>query len=147
MSVMQVTAIYDIGCALGAVTAFIWGEALGRKRSLILANIIVIIGAAIQTASYSYAQMAVSRVIAGVGVGLSTVAVPILQVRAACPSSYHFMFRPLLSCFAIDSLRHSQVSQLHCWDFECVKLTVCCAAHNRGALLVVQSALIIIGAS
>lgn len=75
-----VTGIYDIGCALGAVTAFIWGEHLGRKKSLILANIIVIIGAAIQTASYSYAQMAVARVIAGIGVGLSTVAVPILQV-------------------------------------------------------------------
>ncbi|KAK7724835.1 hypothetical protein SLS57_004106 [Botryosphaeria dothidea] len=74
-----VTAIYDIGCAFGAVTAFVFGEQIGRKRSIILANIIVIIGAVIQTASYSYAQMFVSRIIAGVGVGLSTVAVPILQ--------------------------------------------------------------------
>ncbi|OJD35216.1 sugar transporter stl1 [Diplodia corticola] len=97
-----VTAIYDIGCAIGAVTAFIFGEQLGRKRSIILANIIVIIGATIQTASYSYAQMFVSRIIAGVGVGLSTVAVPILQSETL-------------------------------------------PAHNRGALLVVQSALIIIG--
>ncbi|KKY13147.1 putative sugar transporter stl1 [Diplodia seriata] len=97
-----VTAIYDIGCAIGAVTAFVFGEQMGRKRSIILANIIVIIGAAIQTASYSYAQMFVSRIIAGVGVGLSTVAVPILQSETL-------------------------------------------PAHNRGALLVVQSALIIIG--
>ncbi|KAF4304147.1 putative sugar transporter stl1 protein [Botryosphaeria dothidea] len=97
-----VTAIYDIGCAFGAVTAFVFGEQIGRKRSIILANIIVIIGAVIQTASYSYAQMFVSRIIAGVGVGLSTVAVPILQSETL-------------------------------------------PAHNRGALLVVQSALIIIG--
>ncbi|CAK1367713.1 Sugar transporter STL1 [Cercospora beticola] len=97
-----VTAIYDIGCAFGAVAAFFFGEYLGRKKSIIYANIIVIVGATIQTACYSYTQMAVARVIAGVGVGLSTVAVPILQSETL-PS------------------------------------------HNRGALLVVQSALIIIG--
>ncbi|KAF7188248.1 Sugar transporter STL1 [Pseudocercospora fuligena] len=97
-----VTGVYDLGCAVGAVAAFIWGERIGRKRSIIIANIIVIVGAAIQTACYSYGQMAAARVIAGVGVGLSTVAVPILQSETL-PS------------------------------------------HNRGALLVVQSALIIIG--
>ena len=97
-----VTGVYDIGCAIGAVTAFFIGENIGRKRSIIYANILVIIGATIQTACYSYAQMAVARVIAGVGVGFSTVAVPILQSETL-PS------------------------------------------HNRGALLVVQSALIIIG--
>ncbi|KAF4550556.1 Sugar (and other) transporter-like protein 11 [Elsinoe fawcettii] len=97
-----ISAIYDIGCALGAVTAFFFGERIGRKRSIILANIIVIIGAAIQTASFEYWQMFVARIIAGVGVGLSTVAVPILQSETL-------------------------------------------PAHNRGALLVVQSALIIIG--
>lgn len=74
-----VTAIYDIGCAFGALAAFIWGEKLGRRKSIIVANVIVIIGAAIQTASYEYWQMFVSRIITGVGVGLSTVAVPILQ--------------------------------------------------------------------
>jgi MFS family permease len=97
-----VTGIYDIGCAIGAVLAFVYGERIGRKKSIIFANVIVIIGATIQTACYSYTQMAIARVIAGVGVGLSTVAVPILQSETL-PS------------------------------------------HNRGALLVVQSALIIIG--
>jgi MFS family permease len=97
-----VTAIYDIGCALGAVVAFVFGERIGRKRSIILANLIVVIGAAIQTASFDYWQMFVARIIGGIGVGLSTVAVPILQSETL-------------------------------------------PAHNRGSLLVVQSALIIIG--
>lgn len=35
-----VTAIYDIGCAVGAVAAFVWGERIGRKRSIIIANFI-----------------------------------------------------------------------------------------------------------
>ncbi|GAB7366074.1 hypothetical protein MBLNU230_g7640t1 [Neophaeotheca triangularis] len=74
-----VSAIYCIGCALGAVVSFIWGERLGRVGSIIWANVIVIIGAIIQTACYNYWQMFASRIFAGVGVGLSTVAVPILQ--------------------------------------------------------------------
>jgi MFS family permease len=77
-----VTAIYDIGCALGCVAAFVWGEKLGRKKSIIAANLIVIVGAAIQTASFDYWQMFVSRVIGGVGVGFSTVAVPIRKSPA-----------------------------------------------------------------
>lgn len=35
-----VTAVYDIGCAFGAVGAFMFGERLGRKRCIILAQII-----------------------------------------------------------------------------------------------------------
>lgn len=35
-----VTGLYDIGCALGAVGAFVWGERIGRKRSILYANII-----------------------------------------------------------------------------------------------------------
>ena len=97
-----VTAIYDIGCALGAVAAFVWGEKIGRKKSILLANFIVVIGATIQTCSFSYWQMFAARIVAGIGVGLSTVAVPILQSETL-------------------------------------------PAQNRGALLVVQSALIIIG--
>lgn len=97
-----VTAVYDIGCAFGAVAAFIWGEQIGRKKSIVIANVIVIIGAAIQTASFEYWQMFASRIIAGVGVGLSTVAVPILQSETL-------------------------------------------PAHNRGALLVIQSGLIVLG--
>jgi predicted MFS family arabinose efflux permease len=58
-----VTAIYDIGCALGAVTAFLFGEKIGRKKSILLANVIVIVGAAIQAASYDYWQMFVSRIV------------------------------------------------------------------------------------
>ena len=35
-----VTAVYDIGCALGAVGAFVFGERIGRKKSIIFANVI-----------------------------------------------------------------------------------------------------------
>lgn len=35
-----VTAIYDIGCAVGAVGAFLFGERLGRKKCIILAQVL-----------------------------------------------------------------------------------------------------------
>ncbi|KAI7254013.1 general substrate transporter [Hortaea werneckii] len=73
------SGIYTVGCAGGALVSFIWGEKLGRVGSILWANVIVIIGAVIQTACYSYWQMFVARIIAGIGVGLSTVSVPILQ--------------------------------------------------------------------
>ncbi|OQO05943.1 hypothetical protein B0A48_10039 [Cryoendolithus antarcticus] len=78
-----VTAIYDIGCAFGAVAAFIWGVRIGRKKSIIIANFIVIIGAALQTACVNYSMMAVTRVVAGVGAGFSTSALIIIGVALA----------------------------------------------------------------
>lgn len=35
-----VTAVYDIGCAIGALAAFLFGEQIGRKKSIIIANFI-----------------------------------------------------------------------------------------------------------
>lgn len=35
-----VSAVYCIGCALGALVSFIWGERLGRVGSIIWANVI-----------------------------------------------------------------------------------------------------------
>lgn len=72
-------AIYDIGCSVGAVLAFMFGEDLGRKRSIIYADFVMIVGAIIQATSYGYWQMFASRIISGVGVGFATVAVPIIQ--------------------------------------------------------------------
>lgn len=78
-----VTAIYDIGCALGAVAAFVWGERIGRKWSIVWANVIVIIAAVIQCTSFEYWQMFVARIIGGLGVGLSTVSFQTRKVSGA----------------------------------------------------------------
>ena len=77
-----VTAVYDIGCALGAVAAFLFGEQIGRKKSIIIANCIgtlsndklwrlssiltsstVIVGAAIQAGCVNYGMMVAARII------------------------------------------------------------------------------------
>lgn len=60
-----VTAIYNIGCFLGAIVAFTLGERLGRKKAIIFGTIIMTVGAILQASSFSLAQMFVGRTILG----------------------------------------------------------------------------------
>lgn len=60
-----VTAIYDVGCFFGAIFAFTIGERLGRKRAVLLGTTIMAVGAILQAASFSLAQMFVGRVVSG----------------------------------------------------------------------------------
>ncbi|KAI0750946.1 general substrate transporter [Daedaleopsis nitida] len=69
-------AIYEIGCLVGALSNLWVGDWLGRRKTIVLGGVIMIIGAILQTASYSYAQMVVARIITGLGNGLNTSTVP-----------------------------------------------------------------------
>lgn len=60
-----VTAIYNIGCFLGAIVAFTLGERLGRKKAIIFGTIIMTVGAILQASSFSLAQMFVGRTVLG----------------------------------------------------------------------------------
>ncbi|KAG1767112.1 major facilitator superfamily domain-containing protein [Suillus occidentalis] len=71
-----VVAIYEIGCLMGALSNLWVGDHLGRRRTIALGGCIMIIGAILQTTSYSYAQLVVARIVTGVGNGLNTSTVP-----------------------------------------------------------------------
>lgn len=60
-----VTAIYDIGCFVGAMVAFTIGERLGRTRSIIVGTMIMTVGAILMCSSFSLAQMFVGRIVLG----------------------------------------------------------------------------------
>lgn len=60
-----VTAIYDVGCFLGAILAFTLGERLGRKKSILLGTTLMTIGTVLQASSYSLPQMFVGRIVLG----------------------------------------------------------------------------------
>lgn len=59
-------AIYEVGCAFGALSSFIINDTFGRPRSIMLSSCVVIIGVIIQACTYSLGQMIVGRVITGV---------------------------------------------------------------------------------
>lgn len=60
-----ITAIYDIGCFVGAILAFTIGESLGRTKSILIGTAIMSIGAILMSSSYSLAQMFVGRIVLG----------------------------------------------------------------------------------
>lgn len=60
-----VTAIYDVGCFIGALIAFTLGERLGRKKSVLLGTAFMSVGTLLQCTSYSLPQMFVGRVVLG----------------------------------------------------------------------------------
>ena len=97
-----IAAIYDIGCFVGAIVAFLTADRLGRKGSITVGSWIMVVGTILQTAAFEKIQMIISRIVTGIGNGMNTVNVPI-------------------------------------WQSESFK------AHNRGAMLIIQSALIALG--
>lgn len=78
-----VTAIYDVGCFLGAIAAFTVGERLGRKKAILIGTSIMSVGVVLQTTSYSLPQMFVGRIILGIGNGINTSTAPIWQTETA----------------------------------------------------------------
>ncbi|OAP60229.1 hypothetical protein AYL99_05231 [Fonsecaea erecta] len=78
-----VTAIYDVGCFFGAITAVWLGEKLGRRRSVLVGTTIMSVGAILQICSYSTAQMIVGRIIAGIGNGINTATAPVWQTETS----------------------------------------------------------------
>ncbi|KAI9849871.1 MAG: hypothetical protein M1837_000085 [Sclerophora amabilis] len=78
-----VTSIYDVGCFFGALSAFTLGERLGRKRSILLGTLVMMIGAVIQVASFDVPTIIVGRIVTGLGNGLNTASAPVWQAETS----------------------------------------------------------------
>ncbi|KAL2870461.1 sugar porter family MFS transporter [Aspergillus lucknowensis] len=78
-----VTAIYNVGCFLGAVSATWVGGKLGRKKSVLLGITIMTIGAVLQTTSYGIPHMMVGRIVSGIGNGINSSTVAVWQTETA----------------------------------------------------------------
>jgi MFS family permease len=75
-TISTIVSIYDIGNMVGCIVAALVGGRLGRKKTIAIGCGIAIVGAAIQTCSYSVAQMIVGRIVTGVGNGMNTATIP-----------------------------------------------------------------------
>ena len=81
--ISTITAIYDIGCFFGAITAMWLGEKLGRKRTILVGTTIMTVGAILQISAYSVPQIIVGRVVAGIGNGINTATAPVWQTETS----------------------------------------------------------------
>lgn len=82
-----VTAIYEIGCLIGAIFMLIYGDRLGRKRGIMAGGTILILGVIVQVTSQYHSmplvQFIVGRVITGVGNGMNTATIPTYQAECS----------------------------------------------------------------
>ncbi|ODM15619.1 hypothetical protein SI65_08853 [Aspergillus cristatus] len=92
-----VTAIYELGCLVGALFVLGAGDWLGRRYSIMIGAAIMILGVVLQVSSVKghvpIAQFCVGRVVTGIGNGMNTSTIPTYQ--AECSKSHN---RGLLIC-------------------------------------------------
>lgn len=79
----QIVSTYDIGCIIGALISVYFNDKLGRRWSVAMSCVWVILGGILQTTSFSVPHMIVGRVIAGLGIGQSTAVVPMWQAETS----------------------------------------------------------------
>ncbi|QGI96907.1 hypothetical protein CEK26_009976 [Fusarium fujikuroi] len=82
-----ITSITSGGAFLGAIFAGCSADRYGRKVAIYVGCVLFIIGAIIQAASFSVAQMTVGRLIVGFGVGSAAMIIP-LYIAECAPSKY-----------------------------------------------------------
>ncbi|KAL1731223.1 general substrate transporter [Schizophyllum commune] len=80
------TAILELGAMIGAAQTGFLADRFSRKRALTIGTIWFMVGSAIQTATYSYAQLVVGRFVGGVGIGLLSCAAPLYISEIAPPN-------------------------------------------------------------
>ncbi|KAF8151788.1 general substrate transporter [Crassisporium funariophilum] len=78
-----IVSLYDIGCFFGAISTFVFGEKLGRKKTFMIGVVIMSIGAILQTCSFSVPQMIVARLITG---WINTATAPVWQSETSKPA-------------------------------------------------------------
>ncbi|KAF8250488.1 putative sugar transporter [Wilcoxina mikolae CBS 423.85] len=76
-----VTAIYEIGCFLGAILTFYIGDKLGRKNAIWVGLAIMLIGTVLQATAFGVGHMIVGRIVTGIGNGINTSTVPMYQAE------------------------------------------------------------------
>jgi MFS family permease len=75
------SSLYTLGCFFGSIGSMFFSERLGRKNPILIGTAFILMGATIQTASYSRAQFLVGRIVAGLGTGLNTSLIPVWQAE------------------------------------------------------------------
>lgn len=76
-----ITALYDVGAAVGAIAAAFSAEWLGRKGSLLVGAGVLTVGAGVMGGARGRAMFMAGRVLTGVGIGYITSVAPVYQAE------------------------------------------------------------------
>ena len=78
-----ITSLCSGGAFVGAIIAGLTADKYGRKIAIYVGCVLFTVGAILQAASYSIAQMAVGRLVVGFGVGSAAMVVPLYIAEIA----------------------------------------------------------------
>lgn len=78
-----IVSIMEVGAFLGSICTAVVGENLGRRRSIAIGVITLIIGSLLQATAYTRPHLIVARVVAGIGLGIVNSTVPVMQAEFA----------------------------------------------------------------
>lgn len=100
----MIASSYTLAAFFSTPIVMLIGLKTGRRKLLLLGNVLVIIGAAVQASAYSMGHIIVGRVICGFGIGF---------VSSACNSVLHTAYRDStnLSIHFVDLLHRSAVPE------------------------------------
>ena len=70
--VSTITALYDVGAVFGAIGAALLGDRLGRKRTLMIGCMVLIVGSILMASCFERIQMIFGRILTGLGIGFIT---------------------------------------------------------------------------
>jgi MFS family permease len=82
-----VIAAFELGALVGALACLDIGDRLGRRATVWVGMVFMLIGGALQTSAWHIGQMTTGRVISGIGLGLQVATVPSWQSECAKPHS------------------------------------------------------------
>ncbi|OQE32016.1 hypothetical protein PENSTE_c001G04509 [Penicillium steckii] len=80
-------AVYEIGCAVGALSVIFAGDRFGRRTTVIYGQMILIVGSILQFTSYSLAQLIVGRIVTGIGNGMAVAVLPTWNGECSRPTA------------------------------------------------------------
>ncbi|KAF7197786.1 Sugar transporter STL1 [Pseudocercospora fuligena] len=86
-----VVAIYEVGCLMGSFLIVFIGDKLGRRRSVLIGTLIMLIGTALQSTAFTLGHMIVGRIVTGFGNGMNTSSIPVWQSEMAPPKIRGFL--------------------------------------------------------
>jgi MFS family permease len=71
----MIASSYTLACWVSSTLYSFIGHPLGRRRTILLGDALVVVGGSLQASSWSVAQIIVARVLCGFGVGFISCAV------------------------------------------------------------------------
>lgn len=76
-----------LGCVLGVSVAGLFSDRLGRKKTLVLAGVLFLVSSVATAVPRSFWELVVGRILAGVGVGVASMASP-LYIAEVSPARF-----------------------------------------------------------